>query len=40
MFVIRNPIDEFKKDNLSLSVSNGAQISFTENSGKWEKVLI
>ncbi len=41
MFVIRDPIGELKKDNLSLSiVSKGAQITFTEHAGNWKKLLI
>ena len=40
MFVIRDPLNQFKKDNIEISISSGAQIAFTENAGHWEKIII
>lgn len=40
LFVIQDPIAEYKKDNLRMTPRNGADIIFSENSGKWNELLI
>jgi hypothetical protein len=39
-FVIHNPIDKYKRSLVNMSVSDGADLSFTEDSGHWEQLLI
>jgi len=40
LFVINNPYEEERKGTLTMSPRNGAEISYTEDSGAWEEVLI
>jgi len=40
LFVIKDPIGKFKQDKVKLSVSDGARITYTDESGDWHKVLI
>lgn len=40
LFIIQNPVNQYKTDNLKMSPRNGADIVFKENSGNWEKLLI
>jgi hypothetical protein len=40
MFVIQNPYEQERLGNLSMSPRDGAEITYTENAGVWEEVLI
>jgi hypothetical protein len=40
MFVINNPYEQEIKGNLTMTPRNGAEISYTEAAGTWEKVLL
>ncbi len=40
LFIIQDPISQYKKDNLKMSPRYGADIIFSEKSGKWSELLI
>lgn len=40
MFVIKNPYEQERKGNLTMSPRNGAEITYTDAAGVWEQVLI
>ena len=40
LFVIRDPVSQYKNNKLKMNILNGAQITFDENSGNWEKILV
>lgn len=40
LFIIKNPVKQYKQDNLKMSPRNGAYIIFTEKAGDWNKLLI
>ena len=40
LFIIKNPVKQYKQDNLKMSPRNGADIIFTERAGDWNKLLI
>jgi len=40
LFIIKNPVEKYKKDQLRVTLSNGAQVRFTDKSGKYERLLI
>ena len=40
LFIIQDPVSKYKNDNLRMTPRNGADIIFSENSGKWDKLLI
>ncbi len=40
LFVLQNPVDNYKKDLIKMSPRNGADIIFTEKSGEWNELLI
>jgi hypothetical protein len=39
LFLIKDPVGQYKSNNLSMTPRNGVDISFTENNGIFEKVL-
>lgn len=40
MFVIRDPYEEDRKGTLKMTPRNGAEITFTEDAGVWEPLLV
>jgi hypothetical protein len=40
MFVIKNPYEQERLGTISMTPRNGAEISYTENAGVWEEVLV
>ena len=40
LFIIQDPVSNYKNDNLRMTPRNGADIIFSENSGKWNELLI
>lgn len=40
LFIIKNPVRQYKQDNLRMTPRNGADIIFTEKAGDWNKLLI
>ena len=40
LFVIRDPVNQYKNNKLKMNILNGAQITFDESSGNWEKILV
>jgi len=39
MFIIRNPVEQYKNGNLKMAVANGVEVSFNEKSGHYEELL-
>jgi hypothetical protein len=40
LFVIRDPVGQYKSNNISMSPRSGAEIQFTDKSGNFEEVLV
>jgi Restriction endonuclease BpuJI - N terminal/Domain of unknown function (DUF3883) len=40
LFIIQNPVGQYKKDNLKMSPRDGADIIFNEKTGNWENLLL
>ncbi|MBC8147501.1 MAG: DUF3883 domain-containing protein, partial [Bacteroidetes bacterium] len=40
LFVLKDPVGNYKKDIIMMSPRNGADIVFTEKSGEWNELLI
>ncbi len=40
LFVIRDPVDMYKKSLLVITLSNGAEVKFSDKSGKYEKLML
>lgn len=40
LFVIQDPVEKYKSNNLQMSPEDGVGITFSEETGKWEKLLI
>ena len=40
LFVLKNPVAKYKSDQIKMTPRNGADITFNENSGEWEELLI
>jgi hypothetical protein len=40
MFVIRDPYEEDRKGTLTMTPRNGAEVTFTEDAGVWEPLLV
>jgi hypothetical protein len=40
LFILNNPVEKYKNDEIRMSPRNGADIIFTEKSGKWSELLI
>jgi len=40
LFILKDPVGKYKKDRIKMSPRNGADITFTEKSGKWSELLI
>ena len=40
LFIIQNPVSQYKKDNLKMSPRDGADIIFNEKTGNWEELLL
>ena len=40
LFIIRDPVCKYKQEKLKIMPRNGMDIYFSEESGKWEKLLI
>jgi hypothetical protein len=40
LFVLNNPVEKYKNDQIRMSPRNGADIIFTEKSGEWSELLI
>lgn len=40
LFIIKNPVKQYKQDSLRMTPRNGADIIFTEKAGDWNKLLI
>lgn len=40
LFIIKDPVGNYKNDLIRMSPRNGADIIFTENSGEWKELLI
>lgn len=40
LFILNNPVEKHKTDQIKMSPRNGADIVFTENSGEWSELLI
>ena len=39
LFIIKNPVDKYKKDKLMMKVSNGVQLKFKDSAGSYERLL-
>ena len=39
MFIIKNPVEEYKKGNLKMVMAKGVDITFTDKSGNYEELL-
>ena len=40
LFIIQNPVAQYKQDKLKMSARDGADIIFKENTGAWTELLI
>ncbi len=40
LFVIRNPVEKYKKDLVTVTLSNGALVKFTDRAGDFEELLL
>lgn len=40
LFILKNPVEKHKNDQIKMSPRNGADIIFTEKSGEWSELLI
>lgn len=40
LFILKDPVGNYKKDTIKMSPRNGADIIFTEKSGEWNELLI
>lgn len=40
LFIIQNPVSQYKKDNLKMSPRDGADIVFNEKTGNWKELLL
>lgn len=39
LFVIRNPVGQYKKDKIKISFSQGVIITYSEDAGDWQRIL-